>query len=269
MLAIAEFLGLVGYEALLAYAMKAFRPMKESSKKVYLFWALLPLAAMTMFHSENIGNDTRAYTGLFEAVKEMTLKMALSNGRFEKGYMLFTYVLTRLFSSRQCVLIAEGAIVYLSLSRWLNKWCKAPGLFVCLIVEMLEIDGWMSAARQSLAVAVLLFAYDALVEKKLLRFFILVILAAQFHAVAYVFLLAWPMLWWVDEYRRNSLEKKWQFEKLMAVCVVGIALLTWPMINLLLKIFPKYQYYMSGVYMDGQARLAIILKIKTVGQGRA
>lgn len=261
MLAIAEFLGLVGYEALLAYAMKAFRPMKDSSKKVYLFWALLPLAAMTMFHSENIGNDTRAYTGLFEAVKEMTLKMALSNGRFEKGYMLFTYVLTRLFSSRQCVLIAEGAIVYLSLARWLNKWCKAPGLFVCLIVEMLEIDGWMSIQRQALAMAILFFAYDALVEKKLLRFFILVILAAQFHAVAYVFLLAWPMLWWVDEYRRNSLEKKWQFEKLMAVCVVGIALLTWPMINLLLKIFPKYQYYMSGVYMDGQARLAIILKI--------
>lgn len=187
MLATAEFLGLVGYEALLAYAMKAFRPMKDSSKKVYLFWALLPLAAMTMFHSENIGNDTRAYTGLFEAVKEMTLKMALSNGRFEKGYMLFTYVLTRLFSSRQCVLIAEGAIVYLSLARWLNKWCKAPGLFVCLIVEMLEIDGWMSIQRQALAMAILFFAYDMLIEKRLLRFVVLVILAAQFHAVAYVF----------------------------------------------------------------------------------
>lgn len=261
MLAVVEFLGLVAYEILMAFFMGAFHPMENAKKKRYLFLALFPLVAMTMFHSENIGNDTRAYTDLFEDVKEMTLKMALSNGRFEKGYMLFTYVLTRLFSSRQCVLIAEGAIVYLSLSRWLNKWCKAPGLFVCLIVEMLEIDGWMSAARQSLAVAVLLFAYDALVEKKLLRFFILVILAAQFHAVAYVFLLAWPMLWWVDEYRRNSLEKKWQFEKLMAVCVVGIALLTWPMINLLLKIFPKYQYYMSSVYMDGQARLAIILKI--------
>lgn len=261
MLAVVEFLGLVAYEILMAFFMGAFHPMENAKKKRYLFLALFPLVAMTMFHSENIGNDTRAYTDLFEDVKEMTLKMALSNGRFEKGYMLFTYVLTRLFSSRQCVLIAEGAIVYLSLSRWLNKWCKAPGLFVCLIVEMLEIDGWMSAARQSLAVAVLLFAYDALVEKKLLRFFILVILAAQFHAVAYVFLLAWPMLWWVDEYRKNSLEKKWQFEKLMAVCVVGIALLTWPMINLLLKIFPKYQYYMSGVYMDGQARLAIVLKI--------
>lgn len=261
MLAVVEFLGLVAYEILMAFFMGAFHPMENAKKKRYLFLALFPLVAMTMFHSENIGNDTRAYTDLFEDVKEMTLKMALSNGRFEKGYMLFTYVLTRLFSSRQCVLIAEGAIVYLSLSRWLNKWCKAPGLFVCLIVEMLEIDGWMSAARQSLAVAVLLFAYDALVEKKLLRFFILVILAAQFHAVAYVFLLTWPMLWWFEEYRVNSLKKKWKFERLMAVCAVGIVLLMWPMINLLLRISPKYQYYVAGAYMDGQARLAIVLKI--------
>lgn len=265
MLATAEFLGLVGYEALLAYAMKAFRPMKDSSKKVYLFWALLPLAAMTMFHSENIGNDTRAYTGLFEAVKEMTLKMALSNGRFEKGYMLFTYVLTRLFSSRQCVLIAEGAIVYLSLSRWLNKWCKAPGLFVCLVVEMLEIDGWMSVLRQALAMAVLFLAFDALVEKRLLRFCILVVLAAQFHAVSYVFLFAYPMLWWIKEPREGQLKKNWIYEKIMVAGAIGIALLLQPVLKLLLELFPKYQYYISGVYMDGQARVAIILKIIILG----
>lgn len=261
MLAVVEFLGLVAYEILMAFFMGAFHPMENAKKKQYLFLALFPLAAMTMFHSENIGNDTRAYTDLFEAVKEMTLKMALSNGRFEKGYMLFTYVLTRLFSSRQCVLIAEGAIVYLSLARWLNKWCKAPGLFVCLIVEMLEVDGWMSIQRQALAMAILFFAYDALIEKKLLRFVVLVILAAQFHAVAYVFLLTWPMLWWFEEHRVNSLKKKWKFERLMAVCAVGIVLLMWPMINFLLRIFPKYQYYVAGAYMDGQARLAIVLKI--------
>ena len=261
MLAIAEFLGLVGYEVLIAFFMGAFHPMKSVKKKRYLFWALLPLAVMTMFHSESIGNDTGAYTELFCSVKEMTLKTALTNGRFEKGYMLFTYVLTRLFSSRQSVLIAEGSIVYLSLSRWLNKWCKAPGLFVCLIVEMLEIDGWMSILRQALAMAILFFAYDALVEKKMLRFVILVILAAQFHAIAYIFLLAWPMLWWFEEYRINSLKKRWQFENLMMVCSAGIVLLIWPMINLLLKVFPKYQYYVSGAYMDGQARLAIVLKI--------
>lgn len=74
-LATVEFLGLVGYEVLTAYAMKAFWPMNQKKKIIYLFWALLPLALMTMFHSENIGNDTRAYTDLFEAVKEMIPKI--------------------------------------------------------------------------------------------------------------------------------------------------------------------------------------------------
>lgn len=84
MLATVEFLGLVGYEVLIAYAMKAFWPMNQKKKIIYLFWALLPLALMTMFHSESIGNDTQAYTELFDAVCNMTLKQALSNGRFER-----------------------------------------------------------------------------------------------------------------------------------------------------------------------------------------
>ena len=260
-LAIVEFLGVVSYEIFVAYVMKAFCPMQQKRKAIYLFWALFPLALMTMLHGENIGNDTHAYTELFDAVRSMTLAQALSNGRFEKGYMLFTYILTRICSTRQSVLIAEGMIVYLSFARWLSKWSKAPGMVVCLIVEMLVIDEWMSVLRQALAMAILFFAFDALVEKKLLRFYILVVLAAQFHAVAYVFLLTWPMLWWFEEHRVNSLKKKWKFERLMAVCAVGIVLLMWPMINFLLRIFPKYQYYVAGAYMDGQARLAIVLKI--------
>lgn len=260
-IAIIEFLGIVCYEVVVALIAGAFTEMSAKRKRRYIFFALLPLAMMTMFHSEDIGNDTVAYTSLFRAVEDMTLEAALSNTRFEKGYMLFTFILTRLFSSRQSVLIAEGAIVYLCLGRWLNKHCKAPGLFICLIVEMLQIDGWMSAMRQSLAMAVLFFAFDALVEKKLFRFVLFVLLAAQFHAVAYVFLLAYPMLWCFREYRTNPLRKNWRFERWMAIGTVGIALLMRPMINLLLKLFPKYQYYVSGAYMDGQARLAIVLKM--------
>ena len=268
MLAIIEFLGLAAYEVLVAYAMNAFCPMQKKRKVIYLFWALLPLALMAMFHGENIGNDTRAYTELFDAVRNMTLKQAMSNGRFEKGYMFFTYILTRISSARQSVLIAEGIIVYLSFARWLSKWSKAPGMVVCLIVEMLVIDGWMSVLRQALAMAVLFFAFDALVEKRLLRFCILVVLAAQFHAVSYVFLLTYPMLWWFKEYKigqARQLKKNWTYEKLMTVCAIGIVLLLQLMLKLLLRLFPKYQYYVSGAYMDGQARIAIVLKIIIYG----
>lgn len=71
-LAIVEFLGLVGYEVLVAYAMKAFCSMQQKRKVIYLFWALFPLALMTMFHGESIGNDTRTYTDLFDLVRNMT-----------------------------------------------------------------------------------------------------------------------------------------------------------------------------------------------------
>ena len=90
-LAIVEFLGLVGYEVLVAYAMKAFCSMQQKRKVIYLFWALFPLALMTMFHGESIGNDTRTYTDLFDLVRNMTLAQVLSDRGFEKGYMLFTY----------------------------------------------------------------------------------------------------------------------------------------------------------------------------------
>lgn len=267
-LAIVEFLGVVSYEIFVAYVMKAFCPMQQKRKAIYLFWALFPLALMTMLHGENIGNDTHAYTELFDAVRSMTLAQALSNGRFEKGYMLFTYILTRICSTRQSVLIAEGMIVYLSFARWLSKWSKAPGMVVCLIVEMLVIDEWMSVLRQALAMAILFFAFDALVEKKLLRFYILVVLAAQFHAISYVFLLTYPMLWWFREYKlgqARQLKKNWDYEKLMIVCAIEITLLLQPMLKLLLRLFPKYQYYVSGAYMDGQARIAIVVKIIIYG----
>lgn len=264
-LAIVEFLGLVGYEVLVAYAMKAFCSMQQKRKVIYLFWALFPLALMTMFHGESIGNDTRTYTDLFDLVRNMTLAQVLSDRGFEKGYMLFTYILTRISSTRQSVLIAEGMIVYLSFARWLSKWSKAPGMVVCLIVEMLVIDGWMNVLRQALAMAVLFLAFDALVEKRLLRFCILVVLAAQFHAVSYVFLFAYPMLWWIKEPREGQLKKNWIYEKIMVAGAIGIALLLQPVLKLLLELFPKYQYYISGVYMDGQARVAIILKIIILG----
>ena len=51
----------------------------------------------------------------------------------------------------------------------------------------------------------------------------------------------------------------------MVAGAIGIALLLQPVLKLLLELFPKYQYYISGVYMDGQARVAIILKIIILG----
>ena len=264
MLAIIEFLELVGYEAFLAWLMGAFRPMEEKRKKGYLLLAFIPLAVMSMFHGINVGADTPVYLEVFDLVKKSSLQEAMSNGRFERGYMLFNYLLARYFSNGQCVLSAEGAIVSISCARWINKWSKAPGLLVCLMIELLWFDHWMSLLRQSLATAILFFAFEALIEKKPIRFLLFVFLAAQFHAVAYAFLITYPAVWLFKEKRVGQdilCRKNWRYERLMLCSAIGITVLFQPILRFLLQIFPKYQYYLDGAYIDGKPRLAVILNI--------
>ena len=105
----------------------------------------------------------------------------------------------------------------------------------------------MSVLRQALAMAVLFLAFDALVEKRLLRFCILVVLAAQFHAVSYVFLFAYPMLWWIKEPREGQLKKNWIYEKIMVAGAIGIALLAG--VKTIARTFPEISIlYFGGVH---------------------
>ncbi len=267
MVASVEFLGLVYYEAILAVIMGAFSNISAKRKKYYIFFALLPLALMTMFRSETIGNDTKEYIKLFESVKALPLSYVLQNSRFEKGYLLYTYLLTKLSDNHQILLITSGAFFYYSLARWLNKWCKSPGVVVCLLVDMLYIDNWMSSNRQTLAFFILLFAFDYLVEHRFVRFLLLTLLAAQFHNVAYIFLLAWPICNFNKKdaqiiYSRRN-EKRYTI--IVAITTIIMFALVNPIINYFVKLFPVYRYYLFGGYMDGKARLAVILNILVYG----
>lgn len=266
MLAIIEFLGLSLYEIIIAYLLDAFQKMSNNKKIIYLFFAFFPLIIMTMFHGINIGNDSKEYVYFFNQLKFVSLENALNFSRFEKGYVIFTYLLTQISDNPQIVFVVEGALIYISLARWLNKWSKAPGLFICLLVNMLVIDGWMSMIRQSLAMAILFYAFDAIIERKAIKFIFITLLAAQFHNVGYAFLIAYPII--------NHIRKKHQavnskiidkFNILIIFVGLVATIIISPVINYLISFFPSYQYYVNGAYMDGETRLAVILKIIIYG----
>lgn len=258
-----QLLGLVLYEAILAVALGAFYSMDRVKKKIYLVLALFPLTLMTMFHAANIGNDTMEYIQFFEQVKKLSLHDALQNARFEPGYILYNWILSRISGKPQILFIVTGLFTYWSLGRWLNKWSATPGMFVCLIVEMLTIDTWMSVQRQTIAMAVLFFAYDYLIERRLIKFVLLVLGAALFHKAAFVFLLAWPAAFWFRG--KQNLFNKYQFEILVLVGCVIVSIVFEDVFRWLLKYFPQYSYYLGGSYADGKVRIAVVLKIIVYG----
>ena len=263
-IAIVEFLGLLLYEVLCAFLLGAFSEMKPQRKTTYLLVALLPLALMTMFHSENIGNDTGEYIKFFWQCKYTAWQNLFTSTRFESGYALFVSVCSYLFDSAQSILVAEGLFVYIALGRWLKKWCKAPGMFCIFLVAALQFDGWMSMQRQALAVAVLFWAFDALVEKKWIQFIVITLLAAQFHNAAYVFLLAYPAVYFLNSSKEQN-HNLLRFNILAIVGCIGTMIAYHFLLAMLLSHFATYQYYANGAYMDGETRLAIILQIAVYG----
>ena len=265
MTAIIELTSLIIIEFVFAFFFGAFRKMNTKNKRIYLFVALLPLALMTMFHSPAIGNDTKNYIDLFNQVKHQSLSAIFKNTRFEKGYLLYNFLLGKLFQSPQALFICTGAFLYLSLSRWLKKWCDAPGLFVCLLVEMLVIDGWINTQRQTMVAAILFFAFDFLMERKPIKFALITLLASSFHNVSLVFLLAYPAVYFLKRKENAGILGKYRFEIVAFLACLLVGFFFTPLLSLLVRIFPRYAYYINGLYMNGEARLAIILKIVVYG----
>lgn len=257
------FSGVYLFEIVLAGAFGAFSNMKPRKKQLYLILALGALSFLTMFRGSEVGNDTAEYIVFFENVQRMTLAKALETSRFESGFVIYVWLLTKISSSPQILFIVTGAGIYCSLGRWLNKWSKAPGLFVCLFVSTLAFDSWLSLVRQTIALAILLFAYDSIVERKPIRFLITTIIATQFHNAAFAFLLAYPVVNWIGEKKENKLMGSFE---LLAVTVTGcVALMFNKILSIAISIFPVYSYYLNGAYTDGTPRLAVTLKILVYG----
>ena len=63
---------------------------------------------------------------------------------------------------------------------------------VLLFYLLMLFDFFLSGMRQMLAIAILLFAYDKLREKKPIPFLLLVLLAVTVHSSAVLFLLLYP-----------------------------------------------------------------------------
>lgn len=190
---ILELIGLILYEAILAFFMGAFFPM-EKHKKGYLFLALTPLALMIMFHSSIVGNDSMVYWRLFNTIQSQSIHEVLQNTRFEHGYLLFNWIVGRFTTNPQWIFIIIGFFVIASAGWWLNKYIEAPGLFCVLLVEMLMIDSWISVARQTFVIGLLFYAFDFAIRKKIVPFILVILLACTFHNVALIFFIVYPLI---------------------------------------------------------------------------
>lgn len=244
---------LYGIIALISLVFNAFREMETSKKKVYLIVTLGILALMSMFRSPNVGNDTQNYIALYNRVANSDIISYISNSDTEPGYLLYDWIIAKVFHNYQYVFIISSMFIYYSYYMFINKWVSAPGIFVCLFIGMNSFDFNLSTQRQAISIALLLFAFDYCYKRKLLPFLIITGLAISFHFSSIIYLLIYPLLG-VKEYTKKATVYIFIGSGVIVVAFDKV-------LEFALRLFPKYHYYDGGALFDGKARLALILQL--------
>ena len=220
----------------------------EQSKRNYIFFMFSIFGLMIMLRHEYVGNDTIDYIRFYREVGRATdIEYFLEGTRFEKGFVYLCYYLNKISLNPQLILIVSGAFVAYAFGRFIYKYSDIPWMSVLMFLCLEFFDMAMSGVRQIIAVAILLFAYDFLVERKFIRFLALVLLAASVHTSAIAFLIIYPF---AGKKHKTSFYY-W------SVVIVGLIFVGFgSFIKLLEVVLPQYVHYLtndekSSVYTAG------------------
>lgn len=250
---------LAGYEAILPILFSAFYRMDHRPKKklIYLFLALGVMAFLTMFRDGSVGNDTANYIAMFRRVSYSDPIAYIRNSITEPGFLCYVWVLTQISSNPQILLIVSGLFIYLSIGRFLYKYVEAPGVVCFAMVTLMKFDFFMSAERQALSIAILLWSYGFLIEKKAIKFLIVSLIAVSFHYSSIMFIVTYFLLY-SKLLQSIKLDKKFYIKWILGLTTV--MLFFQGILDVLLSLFPKYAYYKGTILLDGEPRLALILQ---------
>lgn len=162
---------------------------KKNIKKRYLFLVFGMLTLFSGLRGYSIGIDTINYVKMYIYVREYGItSFKLLNKNFEIGFLVYTYVLSRLFYSPTTLLLVSSAIICTSFAITFYRYSENIKISSFLFIIWFFL-GTMNTMRQFLALSIFLQAIPFILKKNFFKFFILVVFASLFHISALIFIL--------------------------------------------------------------------------------
>ena len=231
---------------LLVAAALMFRGNQKRSTQFMIIAFLLLFIVMGLRDVNAFGSDASGTHGSYPIIfrREGNTAWGAIGGKSLKNYNIGFNYLTKLIyvlteGNYQAFVTIISLFVMISYSRFILKYAPSPIQSVLCFLGLLYYPFLFDALKQGIAMAILLFAFDGIMEKKPIKFIILTVLAAAFHFPALVFLPAY----WIGRMRigRNYL-------LLLAVLLVLTYAFRDQLITLMLRAYGEGD---SGVTMEG------------------
>lgn len=181
--------------ALLSYSQSAY-VLDEEGKRFYIkkekFFFLIMALSMAIFVGlRTSGNDTTVYRSMYESIGNDIHNVADINWRnlsAAPGLQLYSFFLKSIGATVQDYLMIT-AFITVGIYLWfIRKYTDNIFLSIFYFITMGAYTFTMAAIKQTMAVAFLLIATDAAIQKKWIRYLFWLVIAELFHPYAFIYL---------------------------------------------------------------------------------
>ncbi len=224
--------------------------IKKSRRNDAIFLCVTSVLLVTIasLRADTVGVDYNfVYAPFFKNVCEQGFSYVFStqNAYFlEISYSAINYLVS-LFTDDVRILMLVIAMLSTALtSTLLYKYCAVPWIGMFVYVSFGFFGNSMSFIRQSLGIAVFLFALQFVREKKILPYILLVLLAATFHKSLLVMLPFYFLAW---------IPINWKSLLSYGVATVLVMIFSWQLFYFVtdtLGIFSFYNTFQGMYYMN-------------------
>lgn len=153
----------------------------DNAKYVFVFLLLLFL---TMFRGENIGNDTKSYMYYFQVIGNNGVTSAIN---FEYGYQYFNLIISNISKDPRAIIIATSLLSYFIFGIYYFRKCKSPFLAIVMFYTLF-FSMFTNVIRMVCSISLILWAYDSIENKKIIRTVFFMTMAILFHTTSIVFI---------------------------------------------------------------------------------
>lgn len=213
------------------------RSVRVPLQAVLLFTVLF----MFMGFRGDFTSDYNSYSMFFERLHTSVSFRDLFTKTFtmEKGFVALSKTISVFTSSKLCYHLIVSFLLLLLYFRIFYKHSEMFWLSILLFVNLGDYYGSMNLVRQSLSAAIMFNGFTLLENKKIIKYSLLVVLAASIHTSALVMTIAYFVL----RIDTNKVSRKIY----IFASAVAIFILLNYVVNAIKILFPKYQNYHYGM----------------------
>ncbi len=233
------------------------RGNRKRMNKLFLLFLLFFVLLYVFRDFKHASDDTNVYVSSFVLFGKTAtlLNYYLQNGHpnFEKGYMWLIYAVTRITINPRWFMFIIALFIYTSILLFLFRASqRLSSKNMVLTIVMFVISGMFFSStnlqRQYIALSIILFSYEYLYEKKIIKFYLLVLLASLFHHSSLICCFL-PLIFFV---KINKITISLYIALIFVIFLYSTTIVTWVIKNI--SYFSEYKPYIkaSSHFVDVQ-----------------